>query len=199
MSYFWLRSLLCTACSLLFVIPLTAGQGDPNPKVLLETNMGTIELELYPDKAPISVQNFLDYVKSEFYNGVIFHRVIKDFVIQGGGYDVNMKKKQTNPPIKNEAENGLLNKRGTICYARTPVVDSATSQFFINHRDNQVLDHGVRDYGYAVFGKVTKGMDVVDKIANVKTHNLSNGMGDVPVQPVIILSAKIVGEEKTAE
>jgi len=199
MSYSWLRLSMCIACSLFMVFPLLAAAGDSNPKVVFTTNMGEIELELYPDKAPISVKNFLDYVKEEFYSGVIFHRVIKGFMIQGGGFDSNMQRKKVKSPIKNEAKNGLKNKRGTICYARTQVVDSATSQFFINVADNNILDHGVRDYGYAVFGKVTKGMKVVDKITNVKTHTLSNGMGDVPVKPVIILSAKIVGEEKTAE
>jgi len=197
MSYSWLRLSMCIACSLFMVFPLLAAAGDSNPKVIFTTNMGEIELELYPDKAPISVENFLGYVKEDFYTGIIFHRVIKGFMIQGGGFDVNMKRQSVKAPIKNEAKNGLKNKRGTICYARTQVVDSATSQFFINVADNNFLDHGVRDYGYAVFGKVTKGMNVVDKIANVKTHTLSNGMGDVPVKPVTILSVKIVDEDKT--
>ena len=197
MSYSWLRLSMCIACSLFMVFPLLAAAGDSNPKVIFTTNMGEIELELYPDKAPISVENFLGYVKEDFYTGIIFHRGIKGFMIQGGGFDVNMKRKSVKAPIKNEAKNGLKNKRGTICYARTQVVDSATSQFFINVADNNFLDHGVRDYGYAVFGKVTKGMNVVDKIANVKTHTLSNGMGDVPVKPVTILSVKIVDEDKT--
>jgi len=192
MFYSVLRSLLCIAVSLFVVFPLMAAGGDPNPKVVFETNMGNIVLELYPDKAPISVKNFLDHVKSDFYTGVIFHRVISGFMIQGGGMDVNNQRKKTNPPIKNEAKNGLKNKRGSICYARTPVVDSATSQIFINLVDNDFLDHGVRDYGYAVFGKVVEGMKVVDKIGKVKT-----GQGDVPVKPVIILSAKIVGEPET--
>jgi peptidyl-prolyl cis-trans isomerase A (cyclophilin A) len=197
MFYSWSRWSLCIVVSLFVVLPLMAGGGDPNPKVVFETNLGDIVLELNPDKAPISVKNFLDYVKSDFYTGVIFHRVISGFMIQGGGMDVNMQRKKNNPPIKNEAKNGLKNKRGTICYARTQVVDSATSQFFINLVDNTALDHGVRDYGYAVFGKVVEGMNVVDKIGKVKTHVLPNGQEDVPVKPVIILSAKIVGEPET--
>lgn len=193
-----LRGLLCVLVSLFMIFPLMAIAGDPNPRVIFQTNMGDIVLELYPEKAPISVKNFLEYVKSDFYNGVIFHRVMPNFMIQGGGYDANMVKKTTNPPIKNEAKNGLKNKRGTICYARTNVVDSATSQFFINHVDNESLDHGVRDYGYAVFGKVVEGMNVVDKIARVKTKSITERrMDDVPVKPVIILSAKIVGEPET--
>ena len=149
-----------------------AGAKD-NPRVLMKTSMGNIELELYPDKAPIGVQNFLNYVRSGFYNNTVFHRVIKGFVIQGGGYDTESVQKDTEPPIPYEGGNGLKNLRGTICYARTNDPHSATSQFFINHRDNSSLDHGnpglPGGYGYAVFGKVTKGIFVVDRIANVKT------------------------------
>lgn len=165
-----------------------------NPKVMFETSLGQIMLELNPQKAPVSVENFLGYVKSGYYNGTIFHRVIQGFMIQGGGFDKNLSQKETKDPIVNEAGNGLKNSRGTISYARTSVVNSATSQFFINHADNAFLDH--RDntdqgFGYAVFGKVVKGMDVVDKIAAVKTGIGANGMADVPVTPVLILSAAI--------
>jgi len=166
-----------------------------NPKVTLETSMGQIVLELYPKKAPVSVENFLGYVKTGFYNGTIFHRVIAGFMIQGGGLDKNMNEKETRTPIINEADNGLKNLRGTVVYARTQVVNSATSQFFINHKDNPFLDHRNKTregYGYAVFGKVVKGMDVVDKIAGVQTGMAQNGMENVPQTPVVILSAKMV-------
>lgn len=149
--------------------------------VIIETGMGKIEIELNAEKAPISVENFLQYAESGFYNNTIFHRVINNFMIQGGGYDKFMQKKTTRAQIKNEAKNGLKNDRGTIAMARTSVVDSASSQFFINHKDNDFLNHGGRDYGYAVFGKVTKGMDVVDAIARVRTK-----ASDVPVNPVLI-------------
>ncbi len=155
--------------------------------ILMTTNMGKIELELNAELAPISVANFLQYAQSGYYNGTIFHRVINDFMIQGGGFDKFMSKKTTKAAIKNEAKNGLKNDRGTIAMARTGVVDSATSQFFINHKDNDFLNHGGRDYGYAVFGKVTKGMDVVDAIARVQTKSR-----DVPVNPVIIKSITLI-------
>jgi peptidyl-prolyl cis-trans isomerase A (cyclophilin A) len=149
--------------------------------VIIETNMGKIEVELNAEKAPISVANFLQYAESGHYNETIFHRVINNFMVQGGGFDRHMRQKTTRAMIKNEAKNGLKNDRGTLAMARTGVVDSATSQFFINHKDNDFLNHGGRDYGYAVFGKVTKGMDAVDAIARVRTKS-----GDVPVNPVII-------------
>lgn len=149
--------------------------------VVLETNMGKIELELNQELAPISVANFVQYAESGFYNETIFHRVINNFMVQGGGFDKHMRQKPTLGMIKNEAKNGLKNDRGTVSMARTGVVDSASSQFFINHKDNDFLNHGGRDYGYAVFGKVTKGMDVVDAIARVRTKS-----GDVPVNPVIL-------------
>jgi peptidyl-prolyl cis-trans isomerase A (cyclophilin A) len=149
--------------------------------VVIETNMGQIEVELNAEKAPISVDNFLQYTKSGHYNGTIFHRVINNFMIQGGGFDKFMQEKSTLPSIKNEAKNGLKNDRGTLAMARTSVIDSATSQFFINQKDNDFLNHGSRDYGYAVFGKVIKGMDVVDAIGRVKTK-----ARDVPINPVII-------------
>jgi cyclophilin family peptidyl-prolyl cis-trans isomerase len=162
--------------------------------VIFETNLGNITIECYADKAPVSVENFLSYINKGFYTNTLFHRVIKDFMIQAGGFDVNMNKKDTDSPIVNEAANGLKNKRGTIAYARTNVINSATSQFFINHVDNNFLnyrDSSPGGFGYAVFGKVTEGMDVVDKIASVET-GVKNGMNDVPVKPVIILSAKII-------
>lgn len=158
-----------------------------NPVVLIKTSKGDIKVELYKEKAPISVENFLSYVNDGYYSGTIFHRVIKNFMIQGGGFTADMKQKPTKDPIKNEAKNGLSNAKGTLAMARTAVVDSATSQFFINHADNKFLDHGTRDYGYAVFGKVIEGMDVVDKIAIVPT-----GHQDVPTETVTIESITLV-------
>jgi len=159
--------------------------------LIIETNMGKIEIELNAELAPISVANFMKYVESGYYNGTIYHRVIKDFMVQGGGFDKFMQKKKTLPSIKNEAKNGLKNDRGTLAMARTGVVDSATSQFFINHKDNDFLNHSGRNYGYAVFGKVTKGMDVVDAIARVQTK-----AGDVPVNPVVMKNVRL--KEATA-
>lgn len=157
--------------------------------VVLKTSLGDIQIELFSEQAPISVQNFLTYVKTGFYNGTIFHRVIPGFMIQGGGMNPKMQQKPTRPPIKNEADNGLKNTRGTLAMARTQIKDSATAQFFINVADNDFLDHGERDFGYAVFAKIIEGMDVVDKIAAVPTG--SSGMHqDVPLKPVVIESAK---------
>ena len=162
-----------------------------NPMIVLSTSMGDIKIELYKDKAPITVENFLSYVNDKFYDGTIFHRVIPGFMVQGGGFTTDMNEKPTKAPIKNEADNGLRNERGTIAMARTNVVDSATSQFFINQVDNDFLNHGDRDFGYAVFGKVVEGMDVVDKISAVKTG--SKGMHrDVPLEEVIVESVQIV-------
>ena len=157
-----------------------AAKGDPH--VLLTTSAGNIELELDKQKAPVSVQNFVDYVNSGFYNNTTFHR---------GGFTEQMQQKKPNPPIKNEADNGLRNTRGTIAMARTADKDSATSQFFINVADNAFLDHGQRDFGYAVFGKVVKGMDVADKISQVPTHDVGPYQ-NVPSKPVVILSAKVL-------
>jgi cyclophilin family peptidyl-prolyl cis-trans isomerase len=160
--------------------------------VAIETSMGTIKVELFEDKAPITVKNFLDYVDSKHYDGTIFHRVIDGFMIQGGGFEPGLKQKPTKPPIKNEANNGLANTKYTLAMARTNVVDSATSQFFINVKDNDFLDHkGPASFGYCVFGKVVEGTEVVDKIKGVKTAN-KGGMGDVPVEDVVIRSAKRV-------
>jgi len=159
-----------------------------NPVVVIETSMGTIKAELWADKAPVGVKNFLEYVDAKFYDGTIFHRVIKSFMIQGGGFTESMSKKTTRAAIKNEAAAELKNKRGTLAYARTAVVDSATSQFFINLVDNGFLDHknkSPQGYGYAVFGKVVEGLEVVDKIAAVAT-GFQAGMKDVPTTAVVI-------------
>ncbi|HZX13188.1 MAG TPA: peptidylprolyl isomerase [Thermodesulfobacteriota bacterium] len=159
--------------------------------VIMSTSMGDIKIELYRDKSPITVENFLTYVNDRFYDGSIFHRVIPGFMIQGGGFAPEMQQKATKLPIKNEASNGLKNDTGTIAMARTSVVDSATSQFFINLTDNDFLNHGNRDFGYAVFGKVVEGMDVVNKIAGVKTGN--QGMNrDVPLEPVVVESIRVI-------
>jgi peptidyl-prolyl cis-trans isomerase A (cyclophilin A) len=156
-----------------------------------------IEVELFPDKAPLSVKNFLDYVDAGHYNGTIFHRIIKDFMIQGGGFTPDGQQKPTKPPVKNEANNGLKNTRGTLAMARTAVVDSATSQFFINHADNAFLDfknETPQGYGYCVFGKVTGGMDVVDAIATAPKGGKGPGVfQDRPTEDVIIESIKRKG------
>ena len=164
-----------------------------NPIVVIKTTKGTIEAELYKNKAPITVANFLEYVNSGFYNGTIFHRVIPSFMIQGGGFDTDLKKKPTQAPIKNEAANGLKNEPGTLAMARTGVVDSATAQFFINTKNNQFLNHKdttQRGYGYAVFGKVISGMDVVKSIEDVKTARTRVSEGQ-PVENVIIESITV--------
>ncbi len=164
-----------------------------HPVVVMKTNRGTIEIELYPDKAPATVENFLAYVDSGFYDGTIFHRVIKDFMIQGGGYDTDKKRKPTRAPIKNEADNGLKNEVGTIAMARTSDPDSATAQFFINVKDNAFLDFQSktpRGWGYAVFGRVVKGMDVVRAIENTPTSNQGGAFQDLPNEMVVIESVK---------
>ncbi len=163
-----------------------------NPQIVMSTSKGDIELELYADDAPITTQNILNYVDKNFYDNTIFHRVIPGFMIQGGGFTPDMQQKDTDPPIKNEAANGRQNKRGTAAMARTSVVDSASSQFFINLTDNTFLNFkgpSPDTYGYCVFGEVTDGMDVVDEIAKVKTGQ-SGPHGDVPVEPVIIYSVR---------
>jgi peptidyl-prolyl cis-trans isomerase B (cyclophilin B) len=161
-----------------------------NPQVKLTIKgYGDITLELDQAKAPKSVENFLAYVKKGHYDNTVFHRVIPGFMVQGGGFEPGMKQKKTKAPIKNEAANGLKNKRGTLAMARTNVVDSATAQFFINLANNDFLNHGSRDFGYAVFAKVVKGMDVVDAIAKVRTTR--SGMHEaVPAEPVVIESIK---------
>lgn len=153
--------------------------------ITIKTNHGDINVELYDEKSPITCENFRQYIEDGFFNDTIFHRVIPNFMIQGGGFDSDMNQKATRDPIKNEADNGVSNKRGTLAMARTSVVDSATAQFFINLKDNDFLDHGTRDFGYAVFGEVTDGMDIVDKIAGVSTGSHA-GHQDVPVEAVVI-------------
>ena len=155
-----------------------------------KTNHGDIAVELFDEKAPISCENFRQYVRDGHFDGTVFHRVIPNFMIQGGGMDENMTQKPTRDPIKNEADNGESNVRGTLAMARTMVVDSATSQFFINLRDNDFLNHGSRDFGYAVFGRVTEGMNVVDAIAAVPTGN-HGGHQDVPVEAVRIVAVTL--------
>ena len=165
-------------------------QAQDTPKVKLATSMGDIVVQLDAAKAPKTVENFLAYVNSKHYDGTIFHRVIDGFMIQGGGFDKEMRQKPTKAPIKNEAANGLQNKRGTLAMARTAIVDSATSQFFINVKDNGFLDFRSPDpqgFGYCVFGEVVEGMDVVDQIKGVRT-GVKAGMSDVPLETVAILA-----------
>ena len=179
-----LRSVVAVAVSMTLAgVALAA-----NPNVRMSTSMGDIEIELYADKAPVSVKNFLGYVESGFYNGTVFHRVIPGFMIQGGGFEPGMKQKETRTAIQNEADNGLRNLTGTLAMARTMEPHSASAQFFINVADNDFLDHrgkNMRGWGYAVFGKVTKGMDVVNKIVNVAT-GVNQGHENVPVKDVVI-------------
>ena len=171
-----------------FAAENTAG----NPQVILDTSLGKIVLELFPKKAPVTVKNFLLYIDEGFYDGTTFHRVIPNFMIQGGGFSSDMKPKTAKAPIKNEAHNGLPNNRGSIAMARTQKPHSATSQFFINTVDNDFLNHKSKDiqgWGYAVFGQVLDGMEVVDSISKVKTEN--RGMyRDVPIQPIVILTGR---------
>jgi len=179
-----------------FILCLALGSGaalaqhGANPEVTLHTNMGDIRLELYPDKAPATVENFLQYARDGFYDGTVFHRVISHFMIQGGGFSADGERKATREPIQNEADNGLSNQRGTIAMARTMDPHSATAQFFINVEPNGNLDHtgktDSRAWGYAVFGKVVEGMDVADQIRVVPT-----GPRDAPLEPVIIESVEI--------
>ena len=172
--------------------PLEPAPG--NGVVVISTSAGDITVELFKDKAPISVVNFLEYATEGFYPGTIFHRVVRGFVVQGGGYTATMAEKPTRPPIQNEATNGLRNVRGTVAMARTQSLRSATSQFYFNVSSNPDLDHqgfSPRDFGYAVFGRVLSGMEVVDRIASVPTH-VSAGMEDVPVDPVLITGVKVV-------
>jgi len=163
----------------------------PVPRVELKTNLGKITLELMPEQAPVSVENFLSYAQSGFYKGAIFHRVLKGFLIQGGGYTTNFEAKPTRPPIINEANNGLKNTRGSVAMARLPDPNSATSQFFINTAENNFLDYSSTQEGYAVFGQVTEGMDIVDKIQAVATKEVDNIGKNVPVESVIIEEVKI--------
>jgi len=193
-------------CGLLTAVVLVCGCDEEIKKakvernmVKLETSMGNIVIELNEQAAPVTVKNFLGYVEGGFFDGTIFHRVIPGFMIQGGGFTAEMERKETREAIVNEADNGLKNERGTIAMARGGDPDSATCQFFINHRDNRPLNYVENiEPGYAVFGKVIEGMDVVDAIASVVTTTRMNkkgiDMGDVPVEPVVIKSARVVSE-----
>ena len=173
--------------------PAATPKPAPNgPVVVLETTMGSIKIGLHQDKAPLSTANFLAYVKAKHYDGTVFHRVIPTFMIQGGGMTPDMTEKPTKPPIKNEGRNGLRNTRGTLAMARTNDPDSATSQFFINVKDNHALDFGMRGAGYAVFGEVLEGMDVVDRIKAVPTTS-KGPHDDVPMTPVLIKTARVAG------
>jgi peptidyl-prolyl cis-trans isomerase B (cyclophilin B) len=184
----------------LFAVVGSASAANPpaegKPRVALDTSKGKIVLELAPDKAPKTVENFLRYVKAGHFDGTIFHRVIPDFMVQGGGFTSDMTQKQVQAPIQNEADNGLKNVRGSVAMARTNDPHSATAQFFINLKDNGFLNHTGKNpqgWGYAVFGKVVEGMDVVDQIAKAKTGN--RGMhSDVPVEPIVIKKASVVGQ-----
>jgi peptidyl-prolyl cis-trans isomerase B (cyclophilin B) len=186
----------CLAAGLILGTGPSARAERSHPLVKLETSMGDITLELYPDKAPATVANFLEYVKAGFYNGTIFHRVIDGFMIQGGGMNAQMQEKPTRAPIKNEADNGLKNEPYTIAMARTNNPDSATAQFFINVANNTFLNHTAktpRGWGYAVFGKVVKGQDVVDKIKALPTTT-SGPYQNVPQEPVTIIKATVIKE-----
>jgi peptidyl-prolyl cis-trans isomerase A (cyclophilin A) len=167
-----------------------AKPAEADPVVVLDTSLGAIKIELNRAKAPVSVDNFVKYVRAKHYDGTIFHRVIPNFMIQGGGMDETMKEKPANPPIKNEGRNGLRNERGTIAMARLNAPDSATAQFFINVKNNSALDYGINGAGYAVFGRVIEGMDVVDKIVAVRTTT-KRSYEDVPVTPVVIKTARL--------
>lgn len=169
-------------------------QAEENPLVVFETSAGEFRIETFPDESPVTVENFLQYVDDGFFDGTIFHRVIPGFVIQGGGFTEEMRQKPTRDPIVNEADNGLRNTRGSLSMARTQVVDSATSQFFVNLSDNAALDHGERDFGYAVFARVVDGMDIVDRIAAEPT-TVRGGMRDVPAEPVVVERAYRADEQ----
>jgi cyclophilin family peptidyl-prolyl cis-trans isomerase len=176
--------------------PLQPAPG--NPIVVIDTSAGPITVELFKDQAPVSVDNFLQYVREAFYPGTIWHRVVSGYVIQAGGYTSDLGEKPTRPPIQNEATNGLSNRKGTLAMARTHAARSATSQFFINLVDNPGLDHhgfAPEDFGYAVFGRVIDGWDTVTKIASVQTMTTRDGMENVPVTPIIIKSVTLRGRE----
>ncbi|MCL7944815.1 peptidylprolyl isomerase [Marinobacter sp. ATCH36] len=183
-----MQIVLCVTLLLGMTSPLSAQELENElPQVIIETSEGVIEVTLRPDIAPETVDNFITYVENGFYEGTIFHRVIPGFMIQGGGFDKNLNRKQTRGPVRNEAKPTAKNLRGTVAMARTSSPDSATSQFFINLTDNSFLDAGVRGPGYAVFGKVSGGMGVVDAIAGKQTGQ-SGGMADVPKEPIVIRS-----------
>lgn len=185
------KKMLGTLALIIFMAATAFAAANKNPVVTMETSIGNIKIELFEKEAPISVKNFSEYVKSGFYNGTIFHRVMPGFMAQGGGFNADHKQRPTGDPIRNEAANGLKNDRGTVAMARTSAPDSATSQFFINVVNNNMLNRPDPDgAGYAVFGKVVEGMYVVDKIVSVKTHNV-NMMQDVPKTSIIIKSVKV--------
>jgi peptidyl-prolyl cis-trans isomerase A (cyclophilin A) len=187
-----LRALFLAA---LLAVASAAGAQTANPRVELKTTAGVIVLELYPDKAPKTVANFLQYVRDGFYNGTVFHRVIGNFMIQGGGFEPGMKQKPTRPPVENEAKNGLKNDVGTIAMARTSDPNSATAQFFINVQNNDGLNYPSPDgHGYAVFGRVAQGLDVVNRIRGAQTGT-KGPHRDVPVDDVIIQSATVIGDK----
>ena len=191
---FFLPSLLLTV-ALLSAPPVHSQTGN-QAMLKMSTTLGEIEIELYPEAAPASVRNFIDYVESGHFDNLIFHRVIPGFMIQGGGFTGDMQQRPTQSPIKNEADNGLKNLKGTLSMARTSVPDSATSQFFINLVDNAFLDHTAKTpqgWGYAVFAKVVSGMDVVEKIGAVPTGSVG-GHGDVPTEPVVIIKAEMLAQ-----
>jgi peptidyl-prolyl cis-trans isomerase B (cyclophilin B) len=170
-------------------------QGSANPRVVLETNHGEIEIELFPAKAPLGVKNFLRYLESGAYNGTIFHRVVRGFVIQGGGFEPDFKRRPTLEPIQNEADNGLANERGTVAWARTPDPHSATNQFYINLKANPGLDHREKTqegWGYAVFGRVVRGMEVADRIGGLPVAH-QGPFPTAPVEPVVIQRARLAG------
>jgi peptidyl-prolyl cis-trans isomerase A (cyclophilin A)/peptidyl-prolyl cis-trans isomerase B (cyclophilin B) len=186
---------ICAAVSILVSIQVGAAEGAANPQVEVKTSMGTVVIELYPDKAPLTVDNFLQYVKNRHYDGTVFHRVIPGFMIQGGGFGPDFSEKPVRKPLRNEAANGLRNETGTIAMARTPNPHSATAQFFINLAENEFLNFRFpteEGYGYCVFGKVVKGMDVVSRIANVQTGPGPATHRDVPVKPVVIEHARLI-------
>jgi cyclophilin family peptidyl-prolyl cis-trans isomerase len=197
-----MKHLFASLTALLITFTFQLAHAD-NPKVSMETTKGVVVIELYQDKAPVSVENFLRYVNDKAYDGTIFHRVIKGFMNQGGGYTPDLKKKPAKyPPIKNEADNGLKNKRGTLAMARTSDPNSATNQFFINTVDNAFLDHkdrSTRGWGYTVFGNVSEGMEVMDAIAATRTGPRGPFRSDVPLETIEILSIKVVAAEAPAE
>ena len=184
-----MRMLLIVSAFFALLLPLSLAGDGKNPRVVMETSAGKIVIELYAEKSPVTVKNFLQYVEDKHYDGTLFHRVIADFMIQGGGFEPGMKQRKTREPIKNEATNGVSNERGTIAMARLPDPDSATAQFFINTVDNKKLDRSEKSAGYAVFGKVVDGMDVVDAIRRVETDERGN-FKDVPVKDVVIRTVR---------
>ena len=191
------RGLLSSVSVAMCLLAMSYSLQAQNPRVLFETTAGDIEIELFQKEAPITVENFLKYAKKGHYDGTIFHRIIPGFVVQGGGLEKNMKERPTDPPIKNEAKNGLKNEKMTLSMARTMIPDSATSQFYINLKYNQSLDrkYAQDGVGYCVFGKVVKGEDVVEKMATVRTATVS-GHQDVPIDPITLIKATIMDVDK---